>query len=101
MLCAAGGVALPERAWFPASPPRPSPRLGECARYKRVQAYLTGIAVDLDPQTEGVENGAALLGIGVGQGLAKVGEGSEDRGGVLGVGPCCRGASLRAGRGYA
>lgn len=38
-----------------------------------------------NPQPEGVEDGAVLLGVGLGERLAEVWEGGEDRSGVLGV----------------
>lgn len=64
-------------------------RIAECARYQRIQAYLTGIAVDLDAQTEGVEKGAALRCAGSASATPCRGqEGSDDRGGVLWVDGC-------------
>src|SRR5690606_7957946 len=59
--------------------------LAECARYQRFYADLAGVAVDLDPKPEGVDDGAALLGVGVGQGLAQIGQGGADRARGLGV----------------
>lgn len=47
--------------------------------------YSTFVAVDLDPQPEGVEDGSLQLRVGVCQGLGQVGEGGEHRAGVLGI----------------
>ena len=46
---------------------------------------MAAVSVDLDREPEGVEDGAALLGIGFGKQLAKVGNAVENRAGFLGI----------------
>ncbi|HSR93460.1 MAG TPA: hypothetical protein VLK56_01225 [Solirubrobacterales bacterium] len=69
--------------------------LTEGARHERLQFYFVGIAVDLHPDPEGVEDRAAEFGIGARQRLAEVGETFQNSQRVLRPGDAgCGGVEL-------
>jgi hypothetical protein len=59
--------------------------LTEGARDERLQSYLLGISVDLDPQAEGLIDGVAEFRIGLGERLGEVGQRVENRAGFVDV----------------
>src|SRR5689334_9782181 len=65
--------------------------LTEGARHERLQFYFAGIAVDLHPHPEGVEDRAAEFGIGARQRPAEVGKALQNRQRVLRPGDAERG----------